>query len=57
MTMLDAGRRLGLRVVAEFVEDEETLCLLREYGVDFAQGYYIGRPHPTSELFRPPTRG
>lgn len=27
MTMLDAGRRFGLRVVAEFVEDEETLCL------------------------------
>jgi len=28
---------------------EETLQLLRKYGVDFAQGYYIGRPRAASE--------
>jgi diguanylate cyclase (GGDEF)-like protein/PAS domain S-box-containing protein len=40
---------LGKRTVAEFVEDDATLALLREYGVDFAQGYGIGRPQPVSE--------
>lgn len=36
----------GLRTVAEGVEDAETYALLRELGVDFAQGYHIARPGP-----------
>ncbi len=36
----------GLKVVAEGVEDEGALALLRGYGVDQAQGYFIGRPAP-----------
>jgi EAL domain-containing protein (putative c-di-GMP-specific phosphodiesterase class I) len=39
----------GLRTIAEGVEDEATLSLLRELGVDLAQGYHIGRPAPTGE--------
>jgi diguanylate cyclase (GGDEF)-like protein len=38
------ARGLGKRTIAEFVEDEDTACLLREYGVDMAQGYHLGRP-------------
>jgi PAS domain S-box-containing protein len=34
----------GQQTVAEGVENEETLTLLRDYGVDFAQGYHLGRP-------------
>lgn len=34
------------RVIAEFVEDEEIVEILTELGVDFAQGYHIGRPQP-----------
>lgn len=37
---------LGIRVVAEKVPDADTAALLRRYGVDFAQGYHIGRPAP-----------
>ena len=37
--------------VAEGVEDEATLQLLAEYGVDRAQGYAIGRPAPAGEVF------
>jgi diguanylate cyclase (GGDEF)-like protein/PAS domain S-box-containing protein len=37
---------LGKDTVAEFVEDENTLKLLAEIGVVYAQGYYIGRPSP-----------
>lgn len=34
----------GIATIAEGVEDADTLELLREFGVDYAQGYYIGRP-------------
>lgn len=37
---------LGIRVAAEYVQDERTRQLLTGYGVDFAQGYHIGRPTP-----------
>jgi EAL domain-containing protein (putative c-di-GMP-specific phosphodiesterase class I) len=40
------ARALGVRTVAEGVEDEATLTLLREYGVDFAQGCHLGAPAP-----------
>jgi EAL domain-containing protein (putative c-di-GMP-specific phosphodiesterase class I) len=36
----------GQETIAEGVEDEETLVLLRDLGVDFAQGFHIGRPAP-----------
>ncbi|MFZ5595316.1 MAG: two-component system response regulator [Pseudomonadota bacterium] len=43
-SMTEVARTLGKHTVAEFVENSETLSLLQEYGVDYAQGYYIGRP-------------
>ena len=42
--IVDVARALGKETVAEFVEDGETLQLLRELGVDRAQGFHIGRP-------------
>jgi diguanylate cyclase (GGDEF)-like protein len=41
---------LGQRVIAAFVGDGETMELLRQYGVDYVQGFYVGRPRPTAEL-------
>jgi diguanylate cyclase (GGDEF)-like protein len=38
------ARGLGKTTIAEFVEDEETVTLLRAYGVDMAQGYHLGAP-------------
>jgi diguanylate cyclase (GGDEF)-like protein len=35
---------LGKKTVAEFVENQEALDLIRKYGVDYAQGYHIGKP-------------
>jgi EAL domain-containing protein (putative c-di-GMP-specific phosphodiesterase class I) len=46
--MVDIAKGLGKQTVAEFVEDEATLELLRRLGVDRAQGYHIGRPRPAS---------
>lgn len=37
---------LAMKTVAEFVEDEATIAVLRELGVGLAQGYVIGRPEP-----------
>lgn len=44
--IVDVARGMGIKTVAEFVESEETLQLLKEYGVDYAQGYLIGKPGP-----------
>jgi EAL domain-containing protein (putative c-di-GMP-specific phosphodiesterase class I) len=45
---IDLGRNLGLRVVAEGVEDEETMARLRELQCPIAQGYAISPPLPAS---------
>lgn len=44
--LVDVAKGLGRKTIAEFVENHAVLTLLRSYGVDFAQGYYIGRPAP-----------
>jgi EAL domain-containing protein (putative c-di-GMP-specific phosphodiesterase class I) len=44
--MVELAHGLGKQTIAEFVEDEETLQLLGQLGVDYAQGYDIGRPAP-----------
>jgi PAS domain S-box-containing protein len=40
------AQTFGKKTIAEGVEDERTLVLLRDLGVDFVQGYYLGRPAP-----------
>ena len=47
---IDLGHSLGLRVVAEGIEDGATLTLLAELGCDVGQGYFIGRPVPPAKL-------
>jgi diguanylate cyclase (GGDEF)-like protein/PAS domain S-box-containing protein len=47
---IDLGHNLGLKVVAEGVEDQATQDLLREYGCDFIQGYHISRPAAAAPL-------
>jgi EAL domain-containing protein (putative c-di-GMP-specific phosphodiesterase class I) len=37
---------MGKKVIAEFVESATILEVLCELGVDFAQGYFVGRPVP-----------
>ncbi|MDG4803762.1 GGDEF domain-containing phosphodiesterase [Micromonospora sp. WMMD980] len=45
-TLVELCHTLGIRVAAEYVQDEETIDLLRRCEVDFAQGYWTGRPEP-----------
>lgn len=42
----DIARKMGLTIVAEMVEREDTLHKLRTLGIDYVQGYAIGRPEP-----------
>lgn len=42
------AKDFGYETIAEGVEDAETLAMLTDYGVDFAQGFHIGRPSPIS---------
>jgi diguanylate cyclase (GGDEF)-like protein len=49
---VDLGRNLGLRVVAEGVEDLDTFDRLAEFGCDEAQGYYIAKPLSAIEFTR-----
>ena len=38
------AKTLGIKVVAEYVESKEILEIITELGIDYAQGYYIGKP-------------
>jgi EAL domain-containing protein (putative c-di-GMP-specific phosphodiesterase class I) len=49
-SLVDLGRRLGLRVVAEGVETREAWELLARWGCDQAQGHLLARPMPAGEL-------
>jgi EAL domain-containing protein (putative c-di-GMP-specific phosphodiesterase class I) len=52
--IVELAKGLDKKTIAEFVEDEATLQLLRELGVDYAQGYHVGRPAPlTSKGLHP----
>jgi PAS domain S-box-containing protein len=45
-----ASHKIGMRAIAEFVESGDTLAKLREIGVDYAQGFGIGKPGPIAEV-------
>jgi EAL domain-containing protein (putative c-di-GMP-specific phosphodiesterase class I) len=48
-SIVHMARGLGKQTIAEFVEDEGTLEALRAQGVDYAQGFHIGRPVSVEE--------
>jgi diguanylate cyclase (GGDEF)-like protein len=55
---IELGHALGMRVVAEGIEDQGTLDLLRGLKCDVAQGYFIGRPeHAENIAFAADARG
>lgn len=45
-SMVDVSHGLGIKTVAEFVENGKIVEVLKELGVDYAQGYFIGKPAP-----------
>jgi diguanylate cyclase (GGDEF)-like protein len=47
--IVQIARGLGKATIAEYVQDDITAQMLREYGVDMAQGYHLGRPVDIAE--------
>jgi diguanylate cyclase (GGDEF)-like protein/PAS domain S-box-containing protein len=47
--VVQIARGLGKQTIAEFVEDEATIEVLERFGVDYAQGYHVGRPAPLTD--------
>tara|TARA_R110002095_G_scaffold167766_1_gene145583 strand:- start:79 stop:1821 length:1743 start_codon:yes stop_codon:yes gene_type:complete len=46
----DIAHVMGMQTIAEFVENEDILQLLKKLGVDYAQGYHIAKPAPLDAL-------
>ncbi len=44
--IVNLAKTLGIKTVAEYVEDEEIYTMIQEFGIDYAQGYYVGKPQP-----------
>jgi EAL domain-containing protein (putative c-di-GMP-specific phosphodiesterase class I) len=61
MAMVEAINKIshvmGLQTIAEFVESPEVLHALRELGVEYAQGYLLGRPQILVEADAVPRHG
>ncbi len=49
--IVHVAKVMGKSTVAEFVENDEILPALREIGVDYAQGYAIGKPSPFKDMY------
>lgn len=55
--IVNLAQGFGQETIAEGVEDERTLELLRRYGVDYAQGFHLGHPAPVPGNGRPAVNG
>jgi diguanylate cyclase (GGDEF)-like protein len=51
--IVQIARGLGKATIAEYVQDDTTIEMLREYGVDMAQGFHLGHPVDLDEAFAP----
>ncbi|MGF1720857.1 EAL domain-containing protein [Vibrio kyushuensis] len=49
----EVGHTMGLKTIAEFVENEEILTKLAQIGIDYVQGYHIHKPQPLEEIYSP----
>ncbi len=47
--VVELAKGMGKLTIAEFVGDQETLCVLRELGVDYLQGFHLGKPAPLGD--------
>ncbi|MFZ8860659.1 MAG: bifunctional diguanylate cyclase/phosphodiesterase, partial [Thermocrinis sp.] len=50
--IVSVAKKLGIKTIAEFVENEEVLEVVKDLGIDYAQGYYLGKPEPLEEKLK-----
>ena len=48
---------MGIKTIGEWVENDSTLAMLREMGVDYAQGFVIDVPRPLEQVMQQRTSG
>ncbi|HDK38506.1 MAG TPA: EAL domain-containing protein, partial [Thiolapillus brandeum] len=48
----EIGRLMGKRTIAEHISTPEGFALLKEIGVDYAQGHYLGKPEPLDDFLK-----
>ncbi|MCK5918012.1 MAG: EAL domain-containing protein [Cocleimonas sp.] len=51
-SIVQVGHTMGLKIIAEYVENDQIINLLRIMSVDYGQGYGINRPEPLQELIQ-----
>jgi EAL domain-containing protein (putative c-di-GMP-specific phosphodiesterase class I) len=51
-SICEIGHFMEKTVIAEFVQDQASLKILRDIGVDYAQGYGVARPHALNDLLK-----
>jgi EAL domain-containing protein (putative c-di-GMP-specific phosphodiesterase class I) len=49
-SIVQMSRGLGKHTIAEYVEDGETVEVLKQHGVDYGQGFHLGKPAPVSAV-------
>ena len=49
-TISNFAQKIGAKTIAEFVSTEETYTTLKSIGIDYAQGYYLGKPAKLSSI-------
>jgi len=45
-TIVSFAKELNIKTIAEYVHSKEVLECVKEIGIDYAQGFYIGKPNP-----------
>lgn len=55
-SVTQVGHTMNLKIVAEYVENDKIMAVLRSMGVDYGQGYGISRPMPIEEMIAPHIR-
>ncbi|WP_448583944.1 bifunctional diguanylate cyclase/phosphodiesterase [Thermocrinis sp.] len=50
--IVNVAKEMGIKTIAEFVEDDKILEVVKELGIDYAQGYYFGKPEPLEEKLK-----
>ena len=51
-TMVSFAKKQGIKTVAEFVENDDILRVITDLGINYGQGYGLGRPVPLEEILR-----
>ena len=49
-SIANLAKELGIQTIAEYVENEEVMARIRAAGVDFAQGWHVGKPQPSLDF-------